>query len=135
MAVLVAFAATAFAALSQFNRFATASRLRVHALSLAQQRVDEILTTSWRTGAARPTVLSAGVQEDEGLTLNADELNEATGLGSLFTKLVTPVEATRTVEISNVNSRTVRATVTVAFTYANREYQVSLTTMRAIDTI
>ena len=135
MAILVAFAAIAFAALSQFNRYATASRLRVHALSLAQQQIDEILTTNWRLNAPRPSVLATGTRDETQLKLNADELNKKTGLGSLFTKLVAPVEAKRSVEISDISARTVKATVTVSFTYANRDYHVSLSTIRATDTI
>lgn len=135
MGVLLLFTAATFAALTQFNRFAAAARLRVHALALAQQRVDEIMTTQWRVGATRPPVLNAGTRDEAGLAMNADEFNTGSGLGSIFTDLIAPVEATRRTEVVNLTARTVRATVTVTFRYANREYQVLLTTLRTTDTI
>jgi prepilin-type N-terminal cleavage/methylation domain-containing protein len=135
MAILVIFAATTFVALTQYNRFATASRLRIHALALAQQEIDEILTVQWRVSAARPAPLAAGTRNEENLVINADALNTQTGLGSIFTPLVTPIRATRTVQITNVSARTVAATVTVSFNFANRPYSVVLSTIRSSDTI
>lgn len=135
MGVLLVFAACTFAALTQFNRYAAASRLRVHALALAQQRVDEVLTTQWRVSAARPEVLTVGTQTEDELIINADELNQQAGLSSTFTSLVAPVMGTRTTEITDVGDRTLRATVLVSFVYANRTYRVSMTTLRATDTI
>src|SRR5262245_24599601 len=78
MGVLVLFSASALTALTQYNRYATASRLRAHALALAQQRIDEVLTTPWRVGAARPTILNAGAHTDNPIVLNADSTNNQT---------------------------------------------------------
>jgi prepilin-type N-terminal cleavage/methylation domain-containing protein len=135
MAVLVTFAAVAFAAFTQLNRFATASRLRVHALALAQQQIDSVLTAQWRINAGRPDILVAGTRTESDLTLNTDAGNNPDDFDSDFTDLVTPVRGTRVTQITNVTARTLRATVTVTFNYANRAYTVSLTTMRATDTI
>ena len=135
VAVLITFAAVAFAAFTQLNRFATASRLQVHALALAQQQLDEVLTAQWRVSAPRPPILVVGTRVENDLTLNTDASNDQTGLDSVFTDLVTPVHGTRSIEITNVSARTLRATVTVTYTYANREYRVALTTIRATDTI
>lgn len=135
LGIMVLFSATALASFTQFNRYAMASRLRAHALSLAQQRIDEVLTTQWRVNAARPTVLNAGTTTESTLVLNADEKNKQASLKSAFTDLVSPVTATRRTVITNVSSRLVRAEVTVTFTYAKRTYTVALTTMRTTDNI
>jgi len=135
MAVLVLFAAVAFAALTQLNRFATASRLRVHALALAQQQIDEVLTIQWRVNGTRPPVLVTGTRLENNLTLNADAANDRADLSSLFTDLVTPVPANRVIRVTDLTSRTLRASVTVNYTYANRTYSVSLSTVRTTDTI
>ena len=133
MAVLVVFAATTFAALTQFNRFAAASRLRSHAVSLAQQQIDQILTAGWNT--EKPTLLATGTRKETDIPLHTDELNEKADLKSVFTEVVTPVVATRETTVAEVTSRQIRATVTVTFTYASRNYTVTLTTLRAADTI
>lgn len=133
--VLIIFSATALAALTQFNRYASASRLRAHALALAQQRIDEVLTVAWRADATRPAALAPGTRTENNVVMNADSKNLQTALKSEFTSLATPVNCTRTTVITNISTRTVRADVTVRFSYAGRTYSVVLTTMRATDTI
>ncbi len=133
--ILVLFAGSALAALTQFNRFANASRLKSHALSLAQQRLDEILTVQWRVAATRPTVLNAGTRTENDLVMNADAKNKATAYKSEFTSLAAPQTCTRTTVITNLTARMVRANVTVSFVYAGRSYSVNLTTIRSTDTI
>lgn len=133
--VLFIFSATALAALTQFNRYAQASRLRAHALALAQQRIDEVLTVQWRVNAARPAVLVAGTQVENNLALNADANNQQTALRSEFTNIVTTVRGNRATQITNLTPRTLRAVVTVTFSYLGRSYSISLTTIRATDTI
>jgi type II secretory pathway pseudopilin PulG len=133
--VLIIFTASALAALTQFNRYAHASRLRSHALSLAQQQIDQILTVQWRANATRPAVLNPGTRTESNLVLNADIKNEQTGLRSQFTSLAHPVSGTRVTQITNLTTRTLRADVTVNFVYAGRNYSIALTTIRATDTI
>ena len=133
--VLLIFSGTALAALTQFNRYAAASRLRAHALSLAQQRIDEILTVPWRVDAARPPVLVAGTRTESNVVMNADSKNTQAALKSAYTSLAAPVTCTRTTQITDVTTRTVRANITVRVTYAGQTYTVALTTMRATDTI
>lgn len=137
MGIMVIFVATALASLTQFNRYAAASRLRAHALFLCQQRVDEVLTTPWTLNATVPTpaVLVVGTRTESNLVMNADATNTQTGLKSLFTDLAKPVTATRTTVITNISTRVVRANVTVTFAYAGHTYTVALTTMRTTDNI
>jgi prepilin-type N-terminal cleavage/methylation domain-containing protein len=135
MAVLVLFSASALTALTQYNRYATASRLRAHALALAQQRIDEVLTTPWRYNATRPALLTVGAHTDNNLVLNADDKNNQTALKSTFTSLAAPVTSTRVTQITDLTTRTLRADVTVTFVYAGRTYTISLTTIRASDNV
>jgi type II secretory pathway pseudopilin PulG len=135
-ALLAVFTAGTVSAVTQMNRYATASRLSTLALAVAQQRIDEVLTTSWQLSQPRPAALTLGTKTEPNLPLNDDAFNSARAdLRSLFTELDLRVPATRTTEITEVSTRIVRAVVTVTFTYRSRPYQVSLTTLRASDSI
>jgi hypothetical protein len=65
--------------------------------------------------------------------MNADTKNQATALKSEFTDLGVPITCTRSTTVTDITTRTLRATVTVTFNYANRNYSVVLNTMRATD--
>jgi len=134
-AILAIFIAGSVATMAQINRWASAARLRTLALALAQQKSDEVLTTPWQTRGTRPAVLAAGTNTESTLPLNNDAFNSAAGLSSAFTALDTPVGATRTTQITDLSARSVRAVVTVTFSYRNRPYTVSLTTLRTTDDI
>ena len=120
-------------ALTQMNRFATASRLRTLALALAEQRIDEVLTTPWNSSGPRPAVLVGGIRTETSMPLGEDTLNNQAGLSSNVTNLGVMVQAVRTTEITDVAPLRLRAAVTVAYTYRNRPQQVVLTTLRATD--
>jgi len=128
------FATGAVVSMTQVNRHASATRLRTLALGVAQQRIDEVLTIPW-SSANRPAVLVAGSRTDNAIPLNNDAMNNQAGLSSAFTNLDTQVTATRVTEINDVLPRKVRAVVTVTYSYRNRPYRISLTTLRAIDEI
>lgn len=128
------FAAGSVAAMTQVNRQAAAARLRTLALGVAQQRIDEVLTTPW-SGSVRPAVLLAGARTDNNIPLNNDLTNAQAGLSSAFTTLDTEVAATRVTEVTDVPPRKVRAVVTVTYQYRNRTYTIVLTTLRAADEI
>ena len=132
LAVLVC---TSVIALTQINRWAAAARLRTLALAVAQQRIDQVQTTPWQQASARPTVLTTGTTTENNLPLNNDAFNSTAGLSSAFTNLDTAVNATRTTQITDFTTRTLRAVVTVTFTYRNRPFTVSLISLRAADSI
>jgi type II secretory pathway pseudopilin PulG len=132
LAVLIA---GSLAALTQINRWATSARLRTLALAVAQQRIDAVQTTPWQPGAARAAILTAGTATETNLPLNNDAFNSATGLSSAFTNLDAQTNVTRTTVVTDVTTRTLRAVVTVTFTYRNRPHAVTLTTLRATDSI
>ena len=121
--------------MTQINRWAAAARLHTLALAVAQQKVDEVLTTKWLVLSPRPAVLAAGTVTEANLSLNDDTHNNQAGLSSVFTGLDAPVQATRTTQVTDLPPRGVRAAVTVSFTYRNHTYQTQLTTIRVTDDI
>lgn len=135
LAVISIFVAGAVLALVQMNRFATVSRLQTLALGLAQQRVDEVLTTQWILGTPRPTELTAGTRTDANLPLNNDSFNSRAGLASLFTELDVQVNATRTTQVADITARQIRAIVTVSYSFRGRPYSLVMTTLRTSDSI
>ena len=132
LAVLVS---GSFIALTQINRWATSARLRTLALAVAQQRIDVLQTTPWQVSGTRPTLLNAGTTTENNLPLNNDTFNSATSLASAYTSLDSQLNATRTTQVTDLTTRTLRVAVTVTFTYRNRPHVVSLTTLRTTDSI
>ena len=132
LAVLISGSVTA---LTQLNRWATAARLRTIAMAVAQQRIDLIETTPWQLVGTRPALLTAGSVTENNVPLNNDDYNAATSLVSPYTTLDSQVMSTRTTVISDLTARTLRATVTVTFTYRNRPFTITLNTLRATDSI
>ncbi len=133
--LLAILAAGSFIALTQINRWATSARYRTLALAVAQQRIDFIQTTPWQVATTRPTILTAGTITETNLPLNNDPFNSTTSLASPYSGLDVQVIDTRTTQITDLTARTLRAVVTVTFTYRNRPHSVSLTTLRATDSI
>ena len=132
LAVLISGSVTA---LTQLNRWATAARLRTIAMAVAQQRIDLIETTPWQVVGTRPALLTAGSVTENNVPLNNDDYIAATSLVSPYTTLDSQVMSTRTTVISDLTARTLRATVTVTFTYRNRPFTITLNTLRATDSI
>jgi type II secretory pathway pseudopilin PulG len=128
--------------LTQINRWATSARLRTLALAIAQQQIDSIQTAPWQGFGARPAIFTSNTAlnvpfttTEANLPLNNDAFNSTSGLNSALTGLDTQTNVTRTTVITNITPRTLRAVVTVTFNYRNRPHVVSLTTLRATDTI
>lgn len=122
-------------ALTQLNRWATAARLQTIAQAVAQQRIDQIETVPWQVTGTRPTLLTAGTTTEANVPLNNDDYNASLSLVSPYTNLDSQVLSTRTTEITDVTARTIRATVTVTYTYRNRPFTVTMNTLRATDSI
>ena len=137
LAMLISGAVTA---LTQMNRSATAARLRTIALAVAQQRIDQIETTPWQDWVTRPAILAVDgtgtrTTTENNVPLNNDNYNAATSLISPYTNLDAQVLSTRTTVITNLPPRSLRAVVTVTFTYRNRPYAITLSTLRTTDSI
>jgi len=146
VSVFALFAVTSIYALSQANRFASNSRYRTLALAAAQQKIDQIMTTSWSVAGAVPAVLTPGTTTEQApnisLPLNGDPFNSETGLSSAFSNSDTQVLDSRTTVITKLTdcsgntgsaSRLLSATVTVTYTYRGLQTNLSLTTLRSTD--
>jgi type II secretory pathway pseudopilin PulG len=133
--ILAVFVSSSLIATTQMNRLAAVARLRTLAMAIAQQKIDAIATVSWGVASARPALLAAGTSTENNLPLDDDSFNNQSGLGSAFTSLDLRVSATRSTQITNVTTRTVSAVVTVTYVFRGSTYAVSLTTLRATDTI
>ena len=137
LAMLISGAVTA---LTQMNRSATAARLRTIALAVAQQRIDQIETTPWQVGGTRPAILAVDVSgtrttTENNVPLNNDNYNASMSLISPYTSLDSQVLSTRTTVITNLPPLSLRAVVTVTFTYRNRLMTITLNTLRTTDSI
>jgi prepilin-type N-terminal cleavage/methylation domain-containing protein len=146
IAIFSLFSAASIYSLSQINRFASNSRYRTLALSVAQQKIDQIMTTPWSVMGTVPTVLAAGSVTEAAptivLPLNSDPLNSASGLSSAFTNYDTQILDSRTTVITKLtdcsgntgaSSRLLRATVTVTYTYRGKQASIVLSTLRGTD--
>ena len=146
-ALLATLISGAVTALTQLNRSATAARLRTIALAVAQQRIDQIETTPWQVGGTRPAILVGDAPTTPATTppsrttvennvpLNNDNYNASMSLISPYTNLDSQVLSTRTTVITDLTTRTLRAVVTVTFTYRNRPTTITLSTLRTTDSI
>ena len=108
-AVLALFVVGSVTAMTQVNRWAYVARLRTLALAVAQQKVDQILMTSWSVLETTPTILTAGTTTESNLPLNYDTFNSESGLSSAYTTLGTPETVNRTTQITTIGTRQVRA--------------------------
>lgn len=136
IAIFSYFAVASILGLVQFNRFASVARYRTLALSAAQQRMDQVMTTSWSVLASVPAILTTGTTTETNLVLNSDPFNSEAALSSAYTTHDTQVSITsRTTAIATVsgNTRLRVATVTVNYTYCGRPYSLSLRGLRATD--
>ena len=151
--VLAIFACASLIVFTQMNGFAVNARLRTLAMAVAQQQVDLIQTAPWNLGTEPPAILTvdrptatppaippkrtlvAGTLTDNNLPLNNDSFNTQTDLSSPYTNLDLQVTATRTTKLTYPTSRTVAAVVTVAYKFRGKDFTVTLSTLRASDTI
>lgn len=133
--ILAFFVCASLVALTQLNKFAAVSRLRTLAMAIALQKADAIMTVPWGVASATPLLLTAGTTTENSLPLDNDAFNAQAGLGSPFSGLDLQTAATRVTTISSLTARTVRAAITVSYDYRGKTYTVSLTTIRATDTI
>jgi hypothetical protein len=145
--ILVIAVAACIAGFIRMNHGAMVARLRTTAVAVAQQKVDEVLTTPWPS-TSRPVVLSptgtpkggrpGKAKKEKDLPMNQGTLT-APGLNTAFTSLHLEVKADRETIIEDVPPppgrlvRQVRATVAVTYSYRGKEAEVLLQTLRTSD--
>jgi Tfp pilus assembly protein PilV len=133
-AVLALFIVASVSAMAQINRWASVARMRTMALAATQQKIDQILMTSWSVLDPTPAILTAGTTTENNLPLNYDTFNSTeSNLVSAWTSLDTPVNLTRVTTITSITAHQVSAVVTVSYTYRGKAYTVSMTTLRTTD--
>jgi Tfp pilus assembly protein PilV len=131
--VLALFIVGSVSAMAQINRWAAVARMRTMALAAAQQKIDQILMTSWSVLNTTPTLLTAGTTTENNLPLNYDTFNSESNLVSAFTTLDTAINLTRKTTITSISSHQVSAVVTVSYSYRGKTYTVSMNTLRTTD--
>lgn len=161
-ALLTAFAVVSILAFTTFNRFASNARYESLALAVAQEKMDEILTSVCNinsTVTLGPTLTLSGTTvspnssdvypsiSETNLALNNDKYNltRTINSGSALTLLLsgtiyagaedTQVIDTRTTTFTAVsgNVREMTVNITVAYTYRGNQFTVTLSSIRASD--
>lgn len=137
--VLVAVATTQAILVS--NRYAAVNRILTAARTIVQRNLDNALTFRWDTTAGEPPILaltsSSGSPYDEtnptgtsgAVNILIEKANDGTTFGAV------PGTLTRTVTaVTNPQNADIRTvTFTLTFVYRNRNYNVSMTTIRTRD--
>ena len=131
--VLALFIVGSVSAMAQINRWASVARMRTMALAEAQQKIDQILMTSWSVLNTTPAILTTGTTTENNLPLNYDTFNSESALVSAFTALDTPITLTRTTTIKSISARQLSAVVMVSYIYRGKTYSVSMNTLRTTD--
>jgi len=120
---------------NSLNSYAVSSRLYSEAQSAAQNQIDLILSKEPfdPTKSKIPTVLTLGTTTTPNVFVYKDPVSGNTIVTGTMTTTVTDTGATMTYAGSTTALNTYRATVTVSYTYRNKNYTVSMDTMRTGD--
>lgn len=148
----IVFAITAFSlfgvgsilAITQFNRLSSLNRYHTLALSVAEQKIDQVLATPWTVSGVRPPILAIGTTTETSLPLNNDIYNSSrTGLGSPYSGLDTQILNSRVTTVTALTdasgntgaaSRLLQVSVTVNYTYCLKfATTTTLTVLRTTD--
>lgn len=121
--------------LAQANNYASVARLYTGAETVAQNRIDEILSESpfnpQKTPPEIPTVLALGTHAAETVQVY-NEPNPAGGTPRIITgQMVTTVTQVNAPGFPNLNMYA--ATVVVTYTFRGKTYKVQFNAMRASD--
>ncbi len=120
---------------NSLNTYAVSSRLYSEAQSAAQNQIDLILSKEPfdPTKNKIPTVLTVGTTTTPNVFVYKDPVTGNAVVSGTMTTTVTDTGATMTYTGSTTALNTYRATVTVSYSYRNKDYSVSMDTMRAGD--
>lgn len=122
-------------AFAQLNQMAMVSRLSTGAYAAVQSQIDHINTDSpFEPQAATPQIpvcLTSGTTTTS-VNVYQDPISNDTVSGTMTTA-VTPVTTSYTSGSTTENLYLYQATVTVSYTYRNRSYSVSFSTLRTSD--
>ena len=126
--------AGSFWTMTSMNVYATGARLYSEAIAKAEQRVDAILTKGPFDPTANPQQIPAeltpGTTTQSGVLIYKDPVSGQTIVTGTMTTEVADTGLTGTVGTAATALNIWRATVTVAWTFRGRNYDVKLDTLR-----
>jgi hypothetical protein len=138
LAILALIAASTFAAMSQANRFAITNRVYTCAQTIVQNQIDTFLSVGpfnpQLNPALIPSELATGTTTTNNVSIYADTETAATVVSGTLTRTVVDLGLTQTTNSVTDNLNTRRLTVTLAYTFAGKNYSIVMSTLRSSDT-
>ena len=137
LAVLGTMAAGCYVGFNAINEYSVSSRLYSEAQSICQNQVDLILSKEpfdVTTNPQKiPSVLALGTTTVPNVFVYQDPVSGKVIVSGTMSTTVTDVGSTMSFAGTTANLNVRRATVTVSYTLHNRNYSVSMDTMRTAD--
>ena len=137
LAVLGTMAAGCYIGFNAVNEYSVSSRLYTEAQSVCQNQIDLILSKEpfdVTTNPQKiPSVLALGTTTTPNVFIYQDPVSGKVVVTGTMTATVTDMGSTMSFAGTNANLNVRRATVTVSYTLHNRNYSVSMDTMRTAD--
>jgi prepilin-type N-terminal cleavage/methylation domain-containing protein len=135
LAVLGTLGAGCFLGFNSLNAFAVSSRLYTEAQTAAQNQIDLILSKEpFDPGSNKvPAVLTLGTTVTPNVFIYTDPVSNTVLVRGTMTTTVTDMGTTMSFVGTNNNLHLYRATVAVTYTFRNRNYNVTMDTIRTAD--
>src|SRR2546421_487140 len=137
LAVLGTMAAGCYIGFNAINEYSVSSRLYTEAQSVCQNQIDLILSKEpfdVTTNPQKiPSVLALGTTTTPNVFIYQDPVSGKVVVSGTMTTTVTDVGSTMSFAGTTANLNVRRATVTVSYTLHNRNYSVSMDTIRTAD--
>jgi prepilin-type N-terminal cleavage/methylation domain-containing protein len=137
LAVLGTMAAGCYIGFNAINEYSVSSRLYSEAQAVCQNQIDLILSKEpfdVTTNPQKiPSVLALGTTTTPNVFIYQDPVSGKVVVTGTMTTTITDVGSTMSFAGTNANLNVRRATVTVSYTLRNRNYSVSMDTMRTAD--
>src|SRR2546423_12084281 len=137
LAVLGTMAAGVYIGFNAINEYSVSSRLYSEAQAVCQNQIDLILSKEpfdVTTNPQKiPSVLPLGPTTTPNVFIYQDPVSGKVVVSGTMTPTVTDVGSTMSFAGTTANLNVRRATVTVSYTLHNRDYSVSMDTIRTAD--
>jgi len=137
LAVLGTMGAGCYVGFNSLNTYAVSSRLYSEAQTCAQNQIDLILSKEPFDLSSNPqkipSVLALGTTTTPNVFVYNDPVSGNVTVTGTMATTVTDTGSTMNFTGVNTNLNVRRATVTVSYTYRNKNYAVSMDTMRTAD--
>jgi prepilin-type N-terminal cleavage/methylation domain-containing protein len=127
--ILGLIAASIIWALNQLNHYATANRLFTQAQTICQNQVDRVLTA----GPYNPTAVPAQTPSELMPGQAPSNVKVSEGPGNPVTGTMTTAVTNTGLQYNGTDLNVKQASVTVTYTFRNRQYSIVMNTLRAPD--